>query len=95
MHAEGAAGGKPLEVLAAVEANEAMVCESLQLGHLSLASSGVGDGTEHLDNDHMCPICLVSKSNPLFFRVSLVLGFFGCHNPRVTLYNTLQNGISP
>ena len=47
-------------MLAALEANEALVQDSLQLRHLSLTSSGLGDGTEHVDNDYMCPICLVS-----------------------------------
>ncbi|KAK9918914.1 hypothetical protein WJX75_008012 [Coccomyxa subellipsoidea] len=57
--------GKPLEVFAALEANEALVQDSLQLRHLSLTSSGLGDGTEHVDNDYMCPICLEAMYQPL------------------------------
>ncbi len=49
-----------MEVAAAVEANEAMVREALELRHVSVASSGLDDGTENVDNDHTCPICLVS-----------------------------------
>lgn len=47
------------EVEAAVRANEALVRESLMLRHLSLASSGVDEATENVDNEYMCPICLV------------------------------------
>ncbi|CAL8465639.1 g5175 [Coccomyxa elongata] len=57
--------GKPAEVAAAVEANEAMVREALELRHLSVASSGLDDGTENVDSDHTCPICLEAMYQPL------------------------------
>ncbi|BDA51487.1 probable E3 ubiquitin-protein ligase BAH1-like 1 at C-terminar half [Coccomyxa sp. Obi] len=57
--------GKPVEVAAAVEANEAMVRHALELSHLSVASSGLDDGIENVDNDHSCPICLEAMYQPL------------------------------
>ena len=51
--------GAPEEVARAIQANEAAVREVLQLRHISLASSGVGEAEPDVDPDYLCPICLV------------------------------------
>ena len=56
--------GAPPEVARAIQANEAAVREVLQLRHISLASSGVGDAEDEVDPDYLCPICLVRVLKP-------------------------------
>ena len=64
--------GASEEVAKAMAANEAAMRDVLQLRHLSLASSGLGDQETDVDPEYTCPICLVCAST---FLMQAVLGF--------------------